>query len=335
MIPGFDNIGNKNIKIENITLNNGKQFEVNKELFINVIKKAPKISDFMFEENEKGEFEVNFDIENDDDALISMIINVTDDKDILLEQIKLTNDELKGSKSISKLLKDLTGKSKYRISIVANYLQTDNDSDIQKNVILYQNEFLAQFRASILEVNSDKKYYEKGEKALLTYRIETNCSHDINKLRVNNKDYLVTKVGEGLYQVVYTVSTNSGIYDISTSKVVCSSGNVASVSNNVKLEVLKDAITLEDYKEEFNTSKSKVNISFNLNDIDNSFVSGKLIFTKKNGEVKYTKDINIGKNIFSLDLEAFTTYDLKINVTYDRDSNSDNFNRINKDLIFA
>ncbi len=334
VIPGFDNIGNKNIKIENITLNNGKQFEVNKELFINVIKKAPKISDFMFEENEKGEFEVNFDIENDDDALISMIINVTDDKDILLEQIKLTNDELKGSKSISKLLKDLAGKSKYRISIVANYLQTDNDSDIQKNVILYQNEFLAQFRASILEVNSDKKYYEKGEKALLTYKIETNCSHDINKLRINNKDYLVTKVGEGLYQVVYTVPTNSGIYDISTSKVVCSSGNVASVSNNVKLEVLKDAITLEDYKEEFNTSKSKVNISFNLNDIDNSFVSGKLIFTKKNGEVEYTKDINIGKNTVSLDLEAFTTYDLKINVTYDRDSNTDNFNRINKDLIF-
>ena len=333
IVPGFDSIGNNNLKIESVILDNGKQFEINKNFVISVLKKAPKISDFMFEENENGDIDINFNTENEDDALISMIINITDEKDILLKQVKLTNDELKGSKKISKKINNLTNKSKYKISIVANYLLTNDEKDIQKNVILYQNEFLAQFRANILEVTSDKNYYEKGDKAVLTYKIETNCSHEIAKLRINNKEYIATKVGEGIYQVDYTVSTNRGIYDISTSKVVCSSGNVANVSNNMKLEVLKDVLTLEDFKEEFNTSKSKVNISFNIRDIDNSFVAGKILLTKKNGEVKYSKDINIGKNTFTLDLESFTTYDLKINVTYDRDSKNDSFNKINKDLI--
>ena len=108
-----------------------------------------------------------------------MSIILTDDQDNLLGQVDLTDSEIKKSGKITKIFKNLGIVSNYRVKVVASYSQTDRVEDAKDNVILYQKDFMASFKANILSSTSDKAYYEKGDNAVLTYKISTNGSEDI------------------------------------------------------------------------------------------------------------------------------------------------------------
>ena len=77
VLPEFKDFGKKNIKPEMITLSNGKTFKIEDDfdLDINVIKRAPTVSELLLEENaENGEVTVNFDVNDEDKALFKMFI---------------------------------------------------------------------------------------------------------------------------------------------------------------------------------------------------------------------------------------------------------------------
>ena len=110
VLPEFKDFGKKSIKPEMITLSNGKTFKIEDDfdLDINVIKRAPTVSELLLEENaENGEVTVNFDVNDEDKALFKMFIEIKDDQGKLLEKIDLNSSDLKGSKNITKLFKNL------------------------------------------------------------------------------------------------------------------------------------------------------------------------------------------------------------------------------------
>ncbi len=336
VLPEFKDFGKKNIKPEMITLSNGKTFKIEDDfdLDINVIKRAPTVSEFMLEENsENGEVTVNFDVNDEDKALFKMFIEIKDDQGKLLEKIDLNSSDLTGSKHITKVFKNLGIVSSYHVNVIASYCQTDEDSDSKEDVVLYQKDFIAAFKANIVSVTSDKHYYEKGENVTLTYNITTNGSHDISKIYINEQEYTAIKLEKDLYKVVYKASTNASVEDIQTSKVICTSGNVASVSNKVQIEILKDAPRISDYKVTSNNKEAKVVLDFNIVDYDNSFIEGNVVLLRKDGSVVMNKPIKKGKNKVEFDIAFFTAYDVKINVTYDRDSISDSTNKFTTTVL--
>ncbi len=330
ILPEFKDFGKKAIKPEMIVLSNGKAFEIEEDidLNINVIKRVPTVSELMLEENdENGEVTINFDVNDEDSALSKMFIEIKDEQGNLLEKIEFNSSELTGSKHITKVFKNLGIVSSYYVNVIASYSQTDNDSDSKEDVVLYQKDFIAAFKANIISVSSDKQYYEKGENVTLTYKVTTNGSHDISKIRINGQDYNAIKLEKDLYQVVYKASTDAIVEDLNTSKVICTSGNVASVSNQVQIEILKDVPKISDYKVSSNNKDAKVVLDFNIIDNDNSFIEGNVVLIRKDGSVVMNKSIKRGKNNVEFDVEFFTTYDVKVNVTYDRDSVSDSTNK--------
>jgi len=330
ILPEFKDFGKKDIKPEMIVLSNGKAFEIEEDidLNINVIKRVPTVSELMLEENaENGEVTINFDVNDEDSALSKMFIEIKDEQGNLLEKIEFNSSELTGSKHITKVFKNLGIVSSYHVNVIASYSQTDNDSDFKEDVVLYQKDFIAAFKADIISVSSDKQYYEKGENVVLTYKITTNGSHDISKIRINGQDYNAIKLEKDLYEVVYKASTDAIVEEIHTSKVICTSGNVASVSNKVQIEILKDVPKISDYKVSSNNKDAKVVLDFNIIDNDNSFIEGNVVLLRKDGSVVINKSIKRGKNNVEFDVEFFTTYDVKVNVTYDRDSVLDSTNK--------
>jgi len=161
----FKDFGKKNIKPEKITLSNGKAFKIedNFDLKINIIKRAPTVSELMLEENAaNGEVTVQFDVNDEDHALSKMFIEIKDDQGKVLEKIDLDSSDLTGSKHITKVFKNLGIVSSYHVNVIASYCQTDHDSDSKEDVVLYQKDFMAAFKANVVSVTSDKHYYEKG-----------------------------------------------------------------------------------------------------------------------------------------------------------------------------
>ena len=336
ILPGFDQFGKKNIKPELITLSNGKVFELgdNFNLSVNIIKKVPVVSDLTLEEDDiQKEIKVNFNVNDDDQSLLGMSIILTDDQDNLLGQVDLTDSEIKKSGKITKIFKNLGIVSNYRVKVVASYSQTDRVEDAKDNVILYQKDFMASFKANILSSTSDKAYYEKGDNAVLTYKISTNGSEDIFKIHINGKDYTVTKVGTDLYQVVYKVSNKALVESINVTKVMSTNGNVATVSNISNIEILKDVPKITNYKETGNVKDSKVIIEFNVFDDDYSFIEGNAVLLKQDGSIATQKPIKRGINRIELDVQLSTSYVLTINGTYDRDSVVDSTNKITDTLF--
>ena len=336
VLPEFKDFGKKVIKPEIIILSNGKAFKFKDDfdLNINVIKKAPTVSDLILEENSlNGEVVVNFNINDEDNALLKMFIEIRDDKDVLLEKIDLNSSDLTGSKNITKVFKNLGIVSSYHVNVIASYSQTGDDSDVKNDILLYQNDFITSFKVSIDSVTSDKYYYEKGEDVVLTYKITTNDSHDISKIYINKKEYNAIKLEKDLYKVVYKASTNASVEDITTTKVICTGGNVANVSNKLQIEIFKDIPKISGYKAISNNKDAKVVLDFNVIDNDNSFIEGNAILLNKNGSVVMSKPIKRGKNKVEFDIEFFTSYDFKIDVTYDRDSISDSTNKFTNTLL--
>ncbi len=336
VLPGFKDFGHKNMKPEMIVLSNGKAFKIKDDfdLNVNVIKRAPTVSDLTLEENlENGEVIVDFDVNDEDNTLFEMFIEIKDDKGAVLERMDLNSSDLTGSKHISKVFKNLGIVSNYHINIIASYCQTGNDSDSKDDIVLYQKDFMAAFKANIVSVTSDKHYYEKGENVVLTYNITTNGSHDISKIYINGEVYTAIKIEKDLYKVVYKASTKSIVEDIHTTKVICTSGNVTRVSNKVQIEILKDAPKISDYKVISNNKDARVVLDFNIIDNDNSFIEGNAVLLHKDGSVVMNKPIKKGKNKVEFDIEFFTSYDVKINVTYDRDSISDSTNKFTTTVL--
>lgn len=319
IIDGFDKYGSNDINIEKITLSNGKSFEVKETLGIVVVKNLPTISDLSVVD--KGErVRVDFQITDDDKTLLELQITLLNDKDEIVGQEMLSSDEIKMD-SITKLFNgDYT--STYKVVVTASYLLTNNINDKYENVILAEKEVEATAKANILSVTSDKRYYEKGADVILTYNIETNKADTITGIIIDDKNYATTKIANNIYQVTYKAPSSCGVKSIKTTNVTFSNTQIARVDNILRIEILKDDVSVSKFKQVDNINNSKVNLSFEINDSDDSFIDGVAILSNRNDGTKIEKVINKGANNLEFSVKELEMYDFVIKATYDRDSNS-------------
>ncbi len=95
-IDGFDSAGNNNIKIEKVTLGNGKEFEVNQDKQVKIIKNTPTVARFRSHENTA---EKNMDmlifIKDKDKTITNLTVKLVDEN----------NNEIT-SKDLTEYLKD-------------------------------------------------------------------------------------------------------------------------------------------------------------------------------------------------------------------------------------
>ncbi len=324
-IDAMTELGEKEIVIEEVVLGNGKKFtlENDNKTTIKVIKQKPTVTDFTSEENiAENNIKVSFMLNDEDKAMKKVILLLLDAQGKEIGREELSQEEIEKA---GKIEKTLTTKvtSKYKVKVMATYNQTGVDTEDVVDSVLLEQEIKAEPRATIKEVVSNKDYVEKGETVTITYDIETNKTEAISKIRVSNTDCEVKKLENGKYEVTLTVGEDSGVQELTATKIIYSDDTMADVNHTVKVEVLKNRPSIQNYKQQDDTDHAQVTLNFDVIDEDNSIMEAKAVLTKQeDSTIKEEKEIQVGKNSITFDVENAKLYTLEVKVTYDRDTNT-------------
>lgn len=333
-ILGFTKGGNNIVDVENVVLDNGKSFDLSEKLEVTVLKTEPVVSNIEIIEKNNEDIKIDFEISDEEETLSKLVVNLKNEKGELLDQISLTAEEIKDAGKISKLFKRYFA-DKYLVSVLATYSLADGSSNVLKDVILAEKEIEASANAEITEATSSKHYYEKEENVLLNYKINTNKSDLITTIIVNGKEYEAKKLENNEYQIIYKLDSESGIKKLKATKLIYSNKMEARVNNSIEVEVLKDIPKVTEFKKNYDSNDSKLNVSFLVEDKDSSFIESEAVLLNKNGVVVSSKEVSKGENEILFDIEAFELYTLKVNITYDRDKTKDNVNRVDRETFLT
>ena len=95
---------------------------------------------------------------------------------------------------------------------------------------------------------------------------------------------------------------------------------------------MKDKPILEDFSQEDDDSNLKSNLSFNIKDLDNAFVSGKVVL-KHEDKIVFETPIKVGENDILLSVDNNKEYTYSIQMTYDEDSNQEDDINLVEDVL--
>ena len=299
----------------------------------------------------------NLEITNEDysKGTATFRFNVVDDKG----GFNGGNVELNGDKTPIKIgenivtFKNITKDKTFNLNFYGDYeldtntLDKDNNENSYKNELIYtipyglysndkyENINLTNFKA----ISSDgDEYFEKGEDIKLEFNaseLDPNLNLSIEKVIIKNSEYNIEKTNDNYY-IVMKGYNSSGLKNIQINEIVLNNGKKITLTNPIKLkvEVLKDPVTIEDFKYEI--IDKNINMEFNLNDNDIS-VFGKLqdqikikIFNEDN---KLIEEFPYNEKITLKIRENTPRYFVKVYANYDRDVSINNGKNNYNDML--
>lgn len=319
-IDGIDVLGNQNITIEKVKLGNGKEFtlEKNNSVQVKIEEKKPKVTNFETQEDiENKNIKIKFNIIDEGNAIQNAKIVIYDSKNNVIESKDLSLDEIKNG-TIETTLKTKTT-TKYIVQVIANYKVTD--TEIAKDKVLLEKEVPATIYATIQQAEINKTEVEKNKTVNITYKIETNSKKEIEKIRVNDVNYVATKLTDGNYKITVQTGNVPQLLNLETTKVIFEDKTEIDVTNTLQVNVLKDIPTISDIKQEDTVGEHEVTISFTVNDIDNSYINGKVQLVDGD-QIVEEKEIVISENkkgkVTFDNVQESVEYTAKVLFTYNR-----------------
>lgn len=347
-IDGFEDIGNCELSIEKIILDNGKVIEVTNKIPLLITKSVPTVDRTISRKNlQEMTFNSMVYLSDIDETITKITVSLYDENDrVIAENVDYTeqlrdcienNDEVY-ILNVELNIADFLMADKYKFKIFADYCLIENDeTHTYKNKIIYDETYDTSPVVNIKNVSVSNRYPEKNENIVVTYEIETNKnSLPITGIMVNNTRCIPTKEvdenGKVTYEVVLGVGKKAGILNLETSEFVFEGNLLANVSNTIQVDVLKDRPTSEAFTQvdDISNGKGKVTLTANVKDPDGALISGRaeLVEVGKENEPVSPDRIKVfGKDNFTFEidnLELNTEYKLIARMTYDRDSDKDN-----------
>lgn len=333
IIDGMENLGNQTIKIEKVKLGNGKEFilDQNNSVQVRIEEKKPEITDFEAEENlSERNIKIKFNILDEVKAIESAKVVLYDSKKNVIESKDLSLEEIRNGKIETTLKTKET--TKYIVEVIANYRVTD--TEIVKNKVLLEKEIPATIYAKIKNAGIDKTAVEKNDTVNIIYEIETNSEQSIEKIRVNSVNYKVTKLTNGKYKITVQTGNMPQLLNLETTKIIFKDGTEIDSENTLQVNILKDKPTISEIRQENSVGNHEIALHFKINDVDNSYISGKVQLVNSEGIVE-EKEIVKGENgevtVTFEHVEESISYTAKVLVTYNRFTNTEEY--IQKDQI--
>ena len=320
-LDALNELGSKTLTIEEVTLSNGKKFELNanNSVTITINKRKPKVVNLTsMEFVDTNNLRAMFNLEDEDEAVSKLTIVLMDANNTEIDRVTLNQEEVK-TEVVNKFL-NTAMTTKYKIKVFMSYNVTGKDEDNKVDELAAEKEVLAEPRVIVNSITPNKNYVEKGGIVKLVYDVESNRSEDIVKIRVNNNDCIAVKLDNGTYEVTLNVASRSGLYSLTTTALTYSDGKIATLDKTVIVDILKNKPYIENFKQADNVSSQEVTLSFNLKDDENSFINGKAVLTLDGNVIE--KEVKKGENVLTFQVEPSRKYTLEIKATYDLDSNT-------------
>lgn len=320
--PKITEVGKKTLKIESIVLSNGKELAIEKEntIQVSILKEKPSISNVEVKEDVvQGTMSIKAYFKDIHHSLSNIKIAVYKSNDTLIDEKSFSFSDINQSTSIEGIF-NVPVDVRYKVKVFASY-ELD-ETTIVGNGLLYEKTVEASPKVDIKNVNKPS-VIEKNTKFNLSYVINTNQVGDITKIRVNNEEFNVKKIADNTYQIELTSPSESGNYELNLTKVYFAEGNKeVNLNHKSIVEVLKDAPTISNYQLKDNYLEKSVTFSFDINDKENAYASGKLRLTNNETSevVKEIDNLSVGNNKISVNVIENARYTLEILVSYNRDT---------------
>ena len=163
-------------------------------------------------------------------------------------------------------------------------------------------------------------YVEKGEHFDITYKINSNTDEEVIGIIVNEDTYEPVKVAADTYRINVTAPDKAGIAEYNATRLIYSDSQISAV-NTVKTDVLK-SIRPEVYGLYVdNGNVSSPEVHFSVHDEEDAYVSSTVTITDEAGiETSYPVNDKEDAKVVLKDIEKFKQYKIKVDVTYDLDS---------------
>lgn len=337
-LDGFTQTGKTEIKVEQVILENGKAFSLEKDhaVTVTIQKESPAITNLSVrEEAEKGQFQVAFQLADPDGALSDRKIQIQNaDGKLVGEQSFEADDLQEGAYSGTVTLTDTGLTTSYTVQIVADCDLSLDGSATERQKVLAEQEIDAQLRALVTAGKAGADYAEKGGDVELFYEISDNVEAELSRVVVNNVELPAVLQQSGRWKVTAAAPEKAGEQKFTLSQLVFADGSIVNVNHNLSVEVMKSAPAVEDYETEDILEKDQVKFRFVLTDTDRSFLSGKIQLISDAGSIIVAEEVipQAGEQAFTLDVEEQKEYTFRVLLSWKE--TEDGSRQVTDEIVF-
>ena len=170
--------------------------------------------------------------------------------------------------------------------------------------------------------DKETRYFERGQKATLTFNSTTNTSFYPVKAVINGVEYTLEKQDD-LYKATIPVVSKFGPQTVTIQNLTLNNTKVLDLTSNNTIDVgiLKLRPTITDFNFEEGENNT-INATFAVKDTENTITGGKIIVTDENGA-------KVAEELFSSDSKGISfvknvceEYEIKVVADYDLDTNA-------------
>lgn len=156
-------------------------------------------------------------------------------------------------------------------------MNNDGERTVTDLTLLIQKiERTLDYEVTLRDIEASNYYPTKNENIKLNFNADVTYGEDIKKVIINGKEYNLERneSNEKLYEVTINVGDTSGVKEYRFEKVILKNEKEIETDNVVKIDVLKAEPIVENWTVLDDIEKSELNISFDVIDEDQAFVSG-------------------------------------------------------------
>ncbi len=236
--------------------------------------------------------------------------------------------------------------------------ENDNNVETEEKEEVVKKPVSVNYKVDLKTFTTDIKTIAKNNDVMITFSASVSPNKDIKSVVINNKTYIVKKVGKN-YQVVISSLDKYGNQKYTITHVILKNGKKIKVTNkNIEIYVLKTEPSIENVN--IDKRQEIPVLSFDVEDIDNTVISGKVVMmevnkmpllinnigristdiTNNNENILLEESIKVGHNTFKVpNLKEGMSYNLEITLEYSLSENKEDVNYLdeleeNKEELF-
>lgn len=180
------------------------------------------------------------------------------------------------------------------------------------------------YDVNITESDLHNHYQNKNEDITLNFLANVSFGGEIDKVIVNEKEYIVEKLEEtsSEFKITLPKEQTSGVKEYEFTKVILKNNKTVKVDYTAKVDILKDKPFIHNYTVNENIDNSSLDVEFELKDNDNALTSVRYeVIDEEQTNIK-EEEIKSGKNKITLNVTENKKYYFNIYINYNLDTDT-------------
>lgn len=323
-LEGFSQAGTARIRVEQVILENGAAFTIEREneIRVAILKAFPTVAELAASENvQVGTIDVSFHLDDPDGALSDGKLLIRNAAGEIAGQLPFRAEDLPNGTFRGSVPLENTGlTTSYTVQVTADCSLWVDGSGIERQKVLAELPLKAHPRARITAGRAGAEYVEKGGALALFYEISDNVEAPLTKAVVNHIELPASSLPDGSWQVVAAAPQVAGEQRFILSQLVFADGTIVDAGWELSAEVMKSAPAVAGYETEEFPENGQIAFRFDLTDADSSFLSGRVeLVPQDTGLPESQSDITRpGRQEFTFHVREERAYTFRVLLSWNR-----------------